>query len=726
MNPRSLESIKAYLLPTALCIGLAFALGQTSWLQHLENLTQDQVTRFRVRFQPLPDDRVMIVGIDDHSINELGRWPWDRTIHGQFMQAIALGKPAVVAWDILFVDPAAGDDGFKVGAAKLNGRVVFGAYSTDEDLPQPPSLPAANQPLRRISGDASRLPAAPFAMRPIIPLQEVGVSAFCNTTAGPDGIRREMPLLHRVDEQIYPSFALQTLMTYGNLTPKQVRVVLGEAIYLEGETFQRRIPINAAGEYLINYRYGIAGSNSISYYPLAEGYKRQFIEHDPQAGLPSVTQKILLVGLFSTGLTDNGVTPFEPDSPLVLTQANTIDNILREDFARRLPEGIVLLATLIISLVSVAYWPKRALRLQALGALFLPIIYIGIAALLWIRWSLWTPLWWPLIGFGALQIVMIVRQLLIERRAKQRITGMFGTYVSPEIVNRMVESGKSPELGGHAENITAYFSDIQSFSAFSEKLPPDRLVELMNEYLTACTDIIHAEGGTLDKYIGDGVVAMFGAPLPLPDHALRACVASQRIQVKLTELRAKWKAEGKRWPEIVHEMHSRIGLNSGPVIVGNMGSRTRFNYTMMGDNVNLAARMESGAKNWGVYSMCSDSTRDACIRDGGDRVVFRSLGRILVKGRTTAVPIFEIVGLKETVSASTHECVRIFELALARYYARDWAGALTLFAQSDALEPTSAQSRTTNPSRVYLEIVRRYQIAPPDETWEGEYVMTLK
>ena len=118
MNPRSLESIKAYLLPTALCIGLAFALGQTSWLQHLENLTQDQVTRLRARFQPLPDDRVMIVGIDDHSINELGRWPWDRKIHGQFMQAIAFGKPAVIAWDILFVDPAAGDDGFKVGAAK--------------------------------------------------------------------------------------------------------------------------------------------------------------------------------------------------------------------------------------------------------------------------------------------------------------------------------------------------------------------------------------------------------------------------------------------------------------------------------------------------------------------------------------------------------------------------------------------------------------------------------
>src|SRR5690606_21525982 len=136
---------------------------------------------------------------------------------------------------------------------------------------------------------------------------------------------------------------------------------------------------------------------------------------------------------------------------------------------------------------------------------------------------------------------------------------------------------------------------------------------------------------------------------PLPDHAFRACLASQRVQLKIVELRAKWKAEGDRWPPIVHEMQTRIGLNSGPAIVGNMGSRTRFNYTMMGDNVNLAARMESGAKTWGVYSLCTQATRDACVRDGGDRIVFRALGKVVVKGRSSAVPIFEIVGLKENV-----------------------------------------------------------------------------
>jgi adenylate cyclase len=211
---------------------------------------------------------------------------------------------------------------------------------------------------------------------------------------------------------------------------------------------------------------------------------------------------------------------------------------------------------------------------------------------------------------------MMGRRALAEQRAKEQIKGMFGAYVSPELVNRMVNSGVSPELGGHDEEITAYFSDIQSFSTFSEKLKSGPLVELMNEYLTACTDIVQAEGGTLDKYIGDAVVAMFGAPIPMKDHAFRACVATQRVHLKLAELRDHWKSQGEKWPEIVWKMQTRIGLNTGVCMIGNMGSRTRFNYTMMGDDVNLAARMESGSKSWGAYTMCSEATKLACETHG--------------------------------------------------------------------------------------------------------------
>jgi adenylate cyclase len=251
----------------------------------------------------------------------------------------------------------------------------------------------------------------------------------------------------------------------------------------------------------------------------------------------------------------------------------------------------------------------------------------------------------------------------------------------------------------------------------------------MNEYLTACTDIVQEQGGTLDKYIGDAIVAMFGAPIPLPDHAYRACVATQLVHQKLGELRAKWKAQGDKWPQIVWNMQTRIGLNSGVSMIGNMGSRTRFNYTMMGDNVNLAARMESGAKSWGAYTMVAEATKLACEKHGGDRVVFRQLGRIVVKGRSSAVPIHEIVGLKESVTPQARECIGLFEQGLAKHYARDWDGAISLFRQSSRLEPNipgQTPGVASNPSLVYIDITEHYKEAPPSENWDGVYHMKEK
>ena len=176
-------------------------------------------------------------------------------------------------------------------------------------------------------------------------------------------------------------------------------------------------------------------------------------------------------------------------------------------------------------------------------------------------------------------------------------------------------------------------------------------------------------------------------------------------------------------------MQTRVGLNTGVCMIGNMGSRTRFNYTMMGDNVNLAARMESGAKSWGAYTMCAEATKLACEQHGGDRVVFRALGRIVVKGRTKAVPIFEIVGLKENVTAQTRECIGLFEQGLAKHYARDWDGALALFAQSRELEPNvpgKTPGVLSNPSIVYLQITADYKVESPEENWDGVYHMKEK
>lgn len=441
---------------------------------------------------------------------------------------------------------------------------------------------------------------------------------------------------------------------------------------------------------------------------------------------------VVLVGPVDPLLQDLATTSLDDEPvPKVGVHGNLLKTIVSGLYLQRLPpwatHTVIIGLTLLISAFAAAGGAKGA-RTKLTAALLLTA-YIWLSFELFKNIHLILPLTAPIGAIFTTSFIAIIWQLIEEEKQKGRIKGMFGAYVSPELVNSMVESGEDPQLGGHDSEITAYFSDIQSFSTFSEKLGSRRLVELMNEYLTACTDIVQGQGGTLDKFIGDAVVAMFGAPVAMKDHAYRACVTTQLIHLKLAELRVKWQAEGDKWPEIVWKMQTRIGLNSGECTIGNMGSRTRFNYTMMGDNVNLAARMESGAKSWGVYTLCAEATKLACEEHGGDRVVFRPLGRIVVKGRTKAVPIFEIVGLKENVTEQTRECIRLFEQGLGKHYARDWDGALALFAQSRELEPNipgKTPGVVSNPSLVYIGITEHYKEEPPAENWDGVYHMKEK
>ena len=356
-------------------------------------------------------------------------------------------------------------------------------------------------------------------------------------------------------------------------------------------------------------------------------------------------------------------------------------------------------------------------------------LYVAIAFQLFKTSHFMIPVVAPIGAAFSTSFVGLVWQIVEEQKQKGRIKGMFSTYVSPALVNQMVDSGEEPELGGVVEHITAYFSDIEGFSTISEKLSPTLLVELMNEYLTACTDILQDEGGTLDKYIGDAVVMIYGAPVALPGHAHKACVGALRVQKRIAELRAKWTSEADKWPESVHRLQARIGLNTGPAVVGNMGSHTRFSYTMMGDDVNIAARMESGAKSWGVYTMCTDATRVECEKVEAGRVVFRALGRIVVKGRAQPIPVFELVEMAGEETDSNRECIALFEQGLARYYARDWDGAIALFRRSEVLE-VNGPGRTTgaklNPSLIYIEIAEGYRENPPTPEWNGVFVMKEK
>ncbi|MDI1247800.1 MAG: adenylate/guanylate cyclase domain-containing protein [Lacunisphaera sp.] len=724
-----------------LCYGLAWLSSQTDTVKQFEWRTLDWRTQFRVGFQPPPDPRVVLVLFDDDTENNLVSWPPSRQYHANLIELMSLAGLKVATMDVFMtaLREDGGDALMRAGVTAAQDRgtwVVTGAVTSEfEVLDEESKERGPTRPLRDVQGDLKQLLGEKHAVLPFPDLRAVSFYGFVDAPKeGADGIVRQPPLVVRIGDEVYPSLSLQTLMAYLGVAADAVRVRLGDAVYLPTKAKEFRIPIDARGCYLINFRYEAINAAAVfptyGYRALLLGLHSKHVEKIPDIPEPpDLLGRIAVIGLFSTGNADAGPTPLGAYSPLPLVHANIINNVLAEDYVHPVSERWVWGLAVVLGWAGILVMAHRSVTMLCAGAVLGMAGWVAASFWGWVTASLWVPLVGPLLGFGALQFILIGRRAMEEHRGRQELKGMFGAYVSPQLVDRLVKAGTPPQLGGHVQEITAYFSDIQGFSSFSEVLPPERLVELMNEYLTACTDLVQEDGGTLDKYIGDAVVVMFGAPITLKDHAYRACVASQRVQRRLGELRAKWKAEGEKWPPIVRAMQTRIGLNTGSCVIGNMGSRTRFNYTMMGDDVNLAARMESGAKSWGVYSMCTEATRLACEQQGGDRVVFRPLGRIVVKGRAQAVPIHEIVGLKEWVSADTRAGLELFGAGLERYYARDWDGAAQLFHRSAALEaniPEQTPGVTSNPSLVYGEIVARYKNQPPDDNWTGVYVMKEK
>jgi adenylate cyclase len=738
MRSRLIHFLRTFAWSPVICFGLAWALMQTEPMRQIAWRTLDWRTHLRAYFQPPPDPRVGIILFEDGTEMNLVAWPPDRAYHGMLIELLAQTRPAVLTWDVIFDASREGDGDNSMAAgieaaAALGLRVVSGSVTEAEPVEAAGGPPGPTRPLTQITGDIGKLLGDEHAILPFPQLRAVSTYGFVDAPRGRDGIIRELPLVVRVGQEVYPSLVLQTLMAYWDIPAGAVQVRLGEAIILPTKQGDVRVPITDTGRYFINYRYDHDDIRpdfpTYSYADVLLRLNRRFAEGDRTQAVPDFAGKILLLGQTVTGKADAGPTPRNAYAPLVLLHANAVANILSGDYARRGPDPIIWGVMIALGYLCVWLALRRSITRLALVSILIITAYTSLVLWGWIAWSLWFPWVGPLLGFTALQLVVIGRRVWQEQKAKQEIQGMFGSYVSPQVVERMVNAGEPPQLGGHEAEITAYFSDIQGYSTFSERLSPVRLVELLNDYLTVCTDIVQEEGGTLDKYIGDAVVAMFGAPIAHEDHAYRACVAALRVQHELGALRERWTAQGETWPLTVRQMRTRIGLNTGRAVVGNMGSRTRFNYTMTGDEVNLAARMESGAKHWGAYTLCTEATRAACVQHGGDRVVFRPLGRIVVKGRSQPVGIHEVVGLREHTTDRTFEALAHFASGLERYHQRDWTGALACFQRSESLEPLrpgEAPGVTTNPSLVFQEQVRQALANPPPADWDGVYVMQDK
>ena len=312
-------------------------------------------------------------------------------------------------------------------------------------------------------------------------------------------------------------------------------------------------------------------------------------------------------------------------------------------------------------------------------------------------------------------------KLIVESNNKRFLKESFGAYISPDLIDQMFDEKQEPKLGGDPGYHTMMFSDIASFSTFSEKLEAESLLKLLNEYLTAMTNILIGNKGTLDKYIGDAIVAFYGAPIEIEDHEFLACKTALSMNHKLQELREKWKSEGDLWPEIVHNMQHRIGINAGKIVVGNMGSEMKLNYTMTGDQVNLTARLESSAKQLGITIQVGENIYEKVK----DRFIFRDLGKVIVVGRNQSLNVYELISNIDEVDDKTKTLLDLFHKGLAYYHNQDWDKAIETFVESDKHEEVYP-GRKINPSQVFINRSKELKSSPPDKDWDGTYALGSK
>lgn len=738
-NPSKMEKARGRfwvpLLAPPLILGLMVLVAQTDVGRQLENLTHDWRLESRIGSDPPAHDKIVLVGIGEESLVRFGRWgDWSRETHGDFCKLVSLRPPSVLAWDFLFTeksaDPAADfyfGEGLSLHVGAITGAV---ADISGANLDPYPSESIGNTtPIENVSGDTTQLLTARNGQVPIEAIADASWTGFVNVAPSRiDGIRRKAPLVVNFGGKIYPSLVLQMVMRFDEAGADEVEVVIGKSVKIKsknGDTL-REIPIDKEGYIPINYR-DTSRFDSWEYSKLMKNLLTLAQTGEWNTDDLEIEGRILIVGQTAEGLSDLGPTPYGAEEPLVTVHATVLSNILQNDFLKPVPLWGAMLVWIAFAWTTIWWLNRSSVSL----AIFIPTLlilgYIALAFLLFSSKSILLPVFLPVAGFVGLHSFAIADRLLAEAKEKREIRAVFGTYAGKELVDSIIASGLKPELGGEKTEITVFFTDIAGFSSFSEQLEPEDLVALMISYMSEFTDVLLENGGVLDKYIGDAIAAMFGVLVPFKDHAYRAVATSIHMQRKQQELCAKWKEEG-RWPDSVNAMQTRIGINTGDVVTGNMGSRQRINFTMTGDAVNLAARCESGAKSYGAYTMITEATFDAA-KAAKDDIVYRYLDKIQVKGRAQPVKVFEVIEFENAVSEQVSECLKIYREGIGHYLQRNWVEARICFEKSAELEtwhPNKSAGVKTNPSLVMAERCNELTQNPPPEDWDGVYVMTGK
>ncbi|MFQ6678281.1 MAG: CHASE2 domain-containing protein, partial [Fidelibacterota bacterium] len=699
-------------------------------------------------------DTVVIIDIEQQSVapaeeGGLGRfYNWPQAYHGQLIDVVTSGEPLALLFDIIF-DPENTFNFDLVNALNNDSaphdeyladvtnqfllsndptRLVNSTYESqktyhamvfeEEDTlnflykmdAEPEGYDRPDHLIIIPEDQARRLPKADRLGNTFPDLFQASVGAgSANFPQDDDGIIRRSPtaIWFEGPNHVYPSLTMAAAMDILGVPKDGLNYDFENLILTMRDTtgsIVREIPIDEKGRMYVNY-FGYFKT----FYYLPFMYCM-----DPELLDPSYWKgKVAIVGASLPGLMDLRNTPVQETFSGVEIHANVIHSILQNEFVSITDTQtnfavILALCTLLGIFVSV---PKKTLY-----SLPIPIVVVVIWMLFTYNEFLTGLKMWeivrPAISIGATYLGVFLYNFLVVEKDKRFLKNSFSTYISPELIDQMYENKEEPKLGGEEGHHTAFFTDIQSFSSFSEKLSASDLVELLNEYLTEMTDRLLENKGTLDKYIGDAIVAFYGAPAPVEDHEYWACLTAVKMQERLGELRKKWLSEGDRWPEIVHNMQNRIGINTGPVVIGNVGSSTRMNYTMMGDTVNLAARLEASAKQYGIYIQVAEETYKACK----DQFIWRDLDYVIVMGKTEPAQVFELIAEAGNMPPGYDKLLPAYHNALELYRNQNWEKAIESFKASDELEDMFP-GRKTNPSRVYIPRCEHYRDNPPGDDW---------
>ena len=614
----------------ALTIALAL-LSHTRLFKVWELKTLD--FRFFLRGQEQADSRTFLVGIDDQSVEHLGRWPWSRKYHAALLKTFSNHPPRAVGFDVVFSQRSKeADDQALVNASRLLDDLVYGAYFRSEPIVTKQET-KDDLLIKASVGDAGKGQYASFKVaEPELPFDELARAAdfaFVNAPRDIDGTVRRIPLIIPYQNKLYPSFALKLVLNYFDVS--QISVSFGKSV----EFGDRSIPIDKNGNFLVNFRSSVKDFSRANFIDLLLAAKREREKKGEEALLKTIENKIVLVGLMMTGTSDQDPTPLDSQTPLFLVHANAIQNVINNDYLRSLGQYVHLIVLFLI--IFVCYLGRRvSVFIAGVGTGLVFILYCLINFLSFHLWSLWLPFVIPAIAIIIAYLYSSSYRFFIEETKRRHIKRAFQKFVSPAVLKNVLENPEMLKLGGEDKLITILFSDIFSFSTYCENRKPEKVVEILNEYFDAMTNIVLEEGGTLDKYMGDGLMAIFGAPKVEDSklHAIRAVRVAVKMHQRLRKLHQSWVDRG------IEPFEMGVGIHTGHALVGQMGSRAMMHYTAIGDEVNLASRVEGQTRVFHRKIIITESTYQL-VRDS---FVCERLDVVSVKGRVKPVLLFAVQG----------------------------------------------------------------------------------